>query len=104
VARWNLAEFDVGPLSVRTTRPLRAYVIAVRNDERHVEELSFEAFTPLLFQRMNLDGSPVSAHGAIGLSDYASAATGHCVEAGQAVHQRGLQDVRPRHRRRRVPR
>jgi hypothetical protein len=73
----TLDEFTVGPVTVHTVRPLVAYDISVRDDHQSLEHLSFEAFTPLLYQRMELDGSPVAEHGSVGLSQYAAAGTGH---------------------------
>jgi hypothetical protein len=81
----DLTAFDAGPLSVRTERPLVSYRVDVCDAGREVERLSFDAFTPLLYQRMDTDGSPVADHGAVGLSDYASAATGHYETFGRVT-------------------
>jgi hypothetical protein len=75
----DVADFTVGPLSWRTRHPLSSYALDVTAADSAitVESTAFEAFTPLLYQRMAEDGSPADDHGSVGLSDYGSQSTGH---------------------------
>jgi hypothetical protein len=74
----DIADFEVGPLRLSTKEPLRNYELAVTTPAgQPVERISFEAFSPLLYQRMHEDGTPVDDHGSVGLSVYGRPKTGH---------------------------
>jgi hypothetical protein len=94
----DVANFTAGALTVRSVRPLESIDLQVRSPRSDVviEHVMYTAFTPLLYQRMNPDGSAVTDHGSVGLSDYGSANTGHYETFGRFDGVVGPDDARRR--------
>lgn len=79
---YDMSDFKVGPIAVKTIRPLAAYAISVRHPEQGtsncaMEELEFEAFTPPLYLTMTEDLQHDTSLDDVGPSRYQEDCTGH---------------------------